>query len=407
MKPPLQPLKWFPSKGDSNKCAFNTTIMYTLKDFDDIRPFNDDEINAALHRIVNVNEFGRILEFLFPEKDKNEIIAELKQITTALDFQKQFMHPLVNSIVQKTSKGLTCSGFEYLVPGTPYLFVANHRDIVLDSAMLQVLLLDNGHLTSEISFGSNLMINPFIVDLGRVNRMFKVIRSGNRMEMFRNSKILSSYIRHTITQKGTSAWIAQRNGRTKDGNDKTESGLLKMLNISGTCEFEDSLSELNIVPLSISYEFEPCCAMKINETSIILKGLPYHKAPNEDLRSILAGITQQKGRIHMAVCPPVNHFLHESRDITNYNDRINLLASRMDTEIFRHFRLWPGNYIACDLVNGDTKYSGFYSPAEKLQFIDYMHRELSSLNLDNPEHRDILLKLYANPVLNAASVEEK
>jgi hypothetical protein len=377
--------------------------MYTLKDFEDIQPFNDYEINAALHRIVNVNEFGKILEFLFPEKDKNDIIAELKQITTALDFQKQFMHSLVNSIVQKTSKGLTYSGFEYLVPGTPYLFVANHRDIVLDSAILQVLLLDNGHLTSEISFGSNLLINPFIIDLGRVNRMFKIYRSGNRMEMFRNSKILSSYIRYTITKKGTSAWIAQRNGRTKDGNDKTESGLLKMLNISGTSEFEDSLAELNIVPLSISYEYEPCCAMKINEMNIILKGMPYQKAPNEDLRSILTGIMQQKGRIHLAVCHPVNHFLHETKDIANYNDRITLLASRMDTEIYRHFRLWPGNYIACDLVNGDTRYSGFYSSAEKIEFIDYMHRELSSMNLDNQENQDLLLKLYANPVLNAAS----
>ena len=134
------------------------------------------------------------------------------------------MHPLVNSIVKKTSKGLTYSGFDLLVPGTPYLFVSNHRDIVLDSAILQVLLFDNGHLSSEITFGSNLMSNPFIIDFGKINRMFKVYRGGNRMEMFRNSQILSAYIRHTITKKRTSAWIAQRNGRTKDGNDKTETG---------------------------------------------------------------------------------------------------------------------------------------------------------------------------------------
>jgi len=249
------------------------------------------------------------------------------------------------------------------------------------------------------------MTNPFIVDLGRVNRMFKVYRGGNRMELFRNAKILSSYIRYTISTKRTSAWIAQRNGRTKDGNDKTESGLLKMFNISGTCEFEDSFSELNIVPLSISYEYEPCCALKIKETGVVSKGLVYQKGPNEDLLSIISGITRQKGRIHLAVCPPVNLCLHETKDIANYNDRINMLASRMDAEIYRNFRLWPGNYIACDLSEDNNAYSGFYTPEEKEEFISYMHRELSSINLNDPEHQKILLQLYANPVYNLSSNE--
>jgi hypothetical protein len=373
-------------------------------DFEDIRPYYDEEINAALHRITAVPEFGKILEFLFPYRSKIEIIDELKQIRTALDFQKQFMHPLVNSIVHKTSKGLTYSGFEYLEPVTPYLFVANHRDIVLDSAMLQVLLLDNGHLTSEITFGSNLMTNQFIIDLGKVNRMFKVYRGGNRIELLRNSQLLSAYIRHTIIHKRTSAWIAQRNGRTKDGNDKTESGLLKMFNISGTCEFDESFAELNIVPLSISYEYEPCCALKVKEISETLKGLTYHKAPHEDLTSIIAGITQHKGRIHLSVCPPVNRFLQESRRTTVYNDRINKLASRIDTEIYRHYTLWPTNYIAYDLLNHSSTYLPHYTAEQKDEFIAYMHRELSGQKIDNQEHVDLLLKLYANPVLNATSV---
>jgi hypothetical protein len=195
--------------------------MYKEQDFDDIRPYNDDEINPALKRIIAVAEFGKILDFLFPDKDKTEIIQELSLIRSALDFQKKFMHPLVNSIINRTSKGLSTSGFDRLSQGTPYLFVSNHRDIVLDSAMLQVVLLDFGHETSEITFGSNLMTNQFIIDLGKVNRMYKVYRGGNRMELFRNSQLLSSYIRHTLTKKHTSAWIAQRNGRTKDGSDKT------------------------------------------------------------------------------------------------------------------------------------------------------------------------------------------
>lgn len=249
------------------------------KDFEDIRPYLDEEINPALKRIIAVPEFGKILDFLFPDKDKRKIIENLSKVYTALDFQKQFMYPLVYSIVNKTSNGLTTSGFDKLIPGKPYLFVGNHRDIVLDSAFLQVILLDFGHLTSEITFGSNLMTNQFIIDLGKVNRMFKVYRGGNRMELFRNAQILSAYIRHTITQKKTSAWIAQRNGRTKDGSDKTETGLLKMFNISGSSDFITSFSELNIVPLSISYEFEPCCATKVKEKMSVHRGIPYQKGP--------------------------------------------------------------------------------------------------------------------------------
>jgi hypothetical protein len=374
--------------------------MYTERDCEDIHPYNDDEINPALYRIVNVPEFSKVLEYIFPDRKKEDIIAELKGIHSAINFQKQFMHPLVNSIVKKTSKGLTYSGFDLLVPGTPYLFVSNHRDIVLDSAILQVLLFDNGHLSSEITFGSNLMSNPFVIDFGKINRMFTVYRGGNRKEMFRNSQILSAYIRHTITQKRTSAWIAQRNGRTKDGNDKTETGLLKMFNISGGDSFEESFSELNIVPLSISYEFEPCCALKVKETYVVTKGLTYQKAPNEDFMSILTGITSQKGRIHLSICHPVNTFLKETGDTTVFNDKINNIASLMDDEIYRNYRLWPNNYIAFDRLNNGKIYSKFYTATDEADFDQYVSRELSALNLNTSEHLDILLKIYANPVLN-------
>jgi hypothetical protein len=374
--------------------------MYTEQDFEDIRPYNDNEINPALHRLVKVPEFSKVLDYIFPERNKDDIITELKGVHSAIDFQRQFMHPLVNSIVRKTSKGLTYSGFDLIVPGTPYLFVSNHRDIVLDSAILQVLLFDNGHLSSEITFGSNLMSNPFIIDFGKINRMFTVYRGGNRMEMFRNSQILSAYIRHTITRKRTSAWIAQRNGRTKDGNDKTETGLLKMFNISGSDSFEESFSELNIVPLSISYEYEPCCALKVKETSFASKGLTYQKAPNEDFMSILTGITGQKGRIHLSICHPVNTFLKETGDTTVFNDRINNLASLIDDEIYRNYKLWPNNYIAFDRLNNTREYSGFYTASDEKDFDQYMNRELSSLNLNAPEYAEIILRIYANPVGN-------
>ena len=370
-------------------------------DFEDIRPYHDEEINPAIRRLISVPEFGKVLDFLYPGKDKSLILAGLSEIHNALDFQIRFMHPLVNSIINKTSKGLTCSGFENLTPGNPYLFVANHRDIVLDSAMLQVLLLDNGHLTSEITFGSNLMTNQFIIDFGKINRMFVVYRGGNRMELFRNAQLLSAYIRHTITGKHTSAWIAQRNGRTKDGNDKTEPGLLKMFSFSGGCDFNESFRELNIVPLAVSYEYEPCCAYKVREMAAVAKGLVYQKAPQEDLMSIVTGITQEKGHIHLAVCKPVNQYIHEVEAIEGNNEKINKLSSLMDAEIHRNYRLWPSNYISCDLLHGNDRFSAHYTPEEKEEFVVYMQKELSIFKEETSQHREILLRIYATPVINS------
>lgn len=378
--------------------------MYNLQDFEDIRPYYDEEINPALKRITAVPEFGKILDFLFPEKKKEDIIGNLLKINSALEFQKQFMHPLVNSIVHKTSTGLTTSGFDLLRPGTPYLFVANHRDIVLDSAILQVILLDFGHETSEITFGSNLMTNQFIIDLGRVNRMFKVNRGGNRKELFRNSQILSSYIRYTLTQKKTSAWIAQRSGRTKDGSDKTETGLLKMFNISGTRDIKASFSELNVLPLSISYEYEPCCALKIKELISLTRGIPYVKEPHEDLMSIVMGITQPKGHIHLAACRPLNEMLGSTDECQGTNEKISRLVSEMDNEIYRNYRLWPANYIAYDLLHQTKKYNQFYTPGDVTSFETYMQSELSGFTGDLTLPRELLLTMYANPVINALSV---
>lgn len=378
--------------------------MFKEQDFEDLRPYYDEEINAALRRIVAVPEFRKILEFLFPDGNKDQMIADLKKIDSALEFQKQFMHPLVNSIVKKTSRGLTTSGFDKLPKGKPYLFVGNHRDIVLDSAILQVILLDHGHETSEITFGSNLMTNQFIIDLGKVNRMFKVNRGGNRMELFRNSQILSAYIRHTISHKKTSAWIAQRNGRTKDGSDKTETGLLKMFNISGACDFFESFSELNMVPLAISYEYEPCCAFKVRELLATASGIPYKKEPNEDFLSILTGITQQKGHIHLAACEEVNHQLCNINPSWSQNDKITQLAAAMDASIYRNYKLWPTNYIAFDLLNNDRQFADHYKSEEESAFSEYMHKELSMFVSNKIAARDVFLKIYANPLINLLSV---
>ena len=370
-------------------------------EFEDIRPYNDNEINQALRRIISDPSFDAILEFFFPDEDKNKIRESLAGTYTAHDFQLNFMYPLVYSIVRKTSKGLTSDGFGQLTPGTPYLFVANHRDIVLDSAILQVLLLDHNHNTSEITFGSNLMINQFVIDLGKVNRMFKVVRGCNKAELIRNSQILSAYIRHTITVKKNLVWIAQRPGRTKDGNDKTEAGLLKMFNMSSQRNFTDSFSELNIVPLVISYEYEPCCSFKVKELlDSSLHGV-YQKNPGEDLKSIVAGLTLPKGRIHMSVGKPVNSFAEMPVEKDTLNNKLIRLAAMIDDEVYSHYRLWPNNYIACDLLHKNEKYHSFYSSAEKEEFLKYKEDETGKIEGDKKTIEELFLKIYANPLVNA------
>jgi hypothetical protein len=380
--------------------------MFKEEDFEDIRPFYDPEINQALKRIISEPNFNVILEFLFPAQDKDKIKETLASTYSAHDFQLKFMHPLVCSIVKKTSNGLSTDGWDQLTPGTPYLFVGNHRDIVLDSAFLQVLLFDNGHTTSEITFGSNLMINQFIVDLGKVNRMFKVIRGGNKIELLKNSKKLSAYLRYTITKKEVSIWIAQRPGRTKNGYDKTETGLLKMFNMSSEGSFTDSFRELNIVPLVISYEYEPCCASKIKELLAISQNGSYTKKPEEDLMSIITGITQPKGRIQMSIGKPVNQYLDQVNESDSLNDKINKLAELIDAEVYRHYKLWPNNYIAHDLLNSSNEYNNFYTGNEKNTFLAYMEKEIRGLAGERRIIEELFLNIYANPLINHNRIKQ-
>lgn len=379
-------------------------MMFTDYDFEDIRPYRDQEINPALRRIVAEPYFRNILEFLFPSQDHEHIRNELKSTFTSRDFQLKFMHPLVNSIIKRTSDGLISGGFDHLTPGTPYLFVSNHRDIVLDSAILQVLLFDHGHETSEITFGSNLMINQFVIDLGKVNRMFRVERGGNKAELLINSRKLAEYIRYTITGKRTSIWIAQRPGRTKNGNDKTETGLLKMFNMSGGNDFKAAFRELNIVPLVISYEFEPCCAFKIRETYVTKQTGSYQKKSDEDIVSIVTGIMQPKGRIAMTVGRPLNTFLDTIDDNDNMNTKLNKMAALIDAEVYRNYRLWPGNYIAFDMLKKTADHSGFYTESDKEKFLNYMENEIRGIEGDREIIKRLFLDIYANPLINIESL---
>lgn len=367
--------------------------------FEDIRPYYDSEINAAIHRIVAEPTFEIVLQFLYPDQPHQPIIYNLKKIQSAESFQRQFMHPGVYSILDKTSAGLTSSGFDALSKKEAFLFVSNHRDIVLDAAILQVLLYDNGMDSSEISFGDNLMYNQFVIDMGKVNKMYTVFRSGNIKEFYRNSLLLSSYLRNSLTVNKHSAWIAQRNGRTKDGNDHTEIALLKMLNMSGNKSIARNLSELNIVPMTVSYEYEPCCRSKVVELYSRAKTGGYTKQPNEDLMSILNGFTQFKGGVHLVVSSILQ--MDKEFDELIGNFAFERIANAIDRVVCKNYKLWPNNYIAYDMYYDGNEYHTKYTTDQKDVFLQYMEKELQGLEGDRSDLEKIFLLIYANPVTNA------
>ncbi len=374
--------------------------MNEILTFDDIRPFYDHEAHSVLQRIIKEPLFMKLINNLWPKMGLEEVLSKAQKVNSAMEFQIEFMHPAIRTIVERSANGLTCNGFENLDKNQSYLFVANHRDILLDSAILQILLVEHGFSTSEITFGDNLMKEGFITDFGKLNRMFTVLREGTGRELYDISKKLSSYIRHTINDKKISVWIAQRNGRAKDGNDQTQTGLLKMLNMSGNGSFAEKFSQLRIVPLTISYEYEPCDALKVQELYLSSLHTKYIKSPGEDMNSIITGIVQQKGRIHMTVGTPITNELEELEKTDNDNDKIKQLTALVDQQIYRDYKLWNVNFIASDICENNSQYANKYTLSEKQDYINYINNKISKMNGEQKGLFNLFIKMYAAPVKN-------
>ena len=352
--------------------------MSDLYMFENTRPYNDTEVPDAVKRIVNNSSFSFIINYLFPNIDLKAFKEKFLTIKTVAQFQDMVMRDAIWSIVKKTSEGLTYDGFESLKDGRNRMFISNHRDILLDAALLQILLIQNGLDTSEITFGSNLMQGDLVIDIGKINKMFKIERGGNIRTFYKNSLEVSRYMRYAITQKKQSVWIAQRNGRTKNGDDKTEIGVLKMFSLSSDKPFIENLAELNITPISISYEFEPCAFQKASEL-LISKYQKYIKAPNEDLESIIHGITQPKGHINLVICKDISLEDFENSDKFEKNDKLLHLASIIDKRIIGNYKLFANNYIAFDILNDTKKYSDFYTSGQKKFFEEYIKYGLKKI----------------------------
>ena len=372
--------------------------------FDDIRCFNDDELQGKFDELFQNQQFLGLMPKVFPNVPLSEFIKQIKQIRSVYQFQKNFIVPFLVDIENKTSKGVTLSGLDLLNYNSAYLFISNHRDIVLDSALLNIHLLLEGMNTSEIAIGNNLLVYPWIEDLVRINKSFIVRRDASIREQIKISTHLSEYIRYVLTKKPQSVWLAQREGRAKDGNDKTQPAIIKMLQMSGSGSFSEKLRELNIVPLTINYEYDSCDFLKAKELQQKRDDENFKKSQQDDLFSMETGMMGIKGRISFCISEPLNNILQNaSLDSLMAKDQAAYVASLIDEQIYKNYRLYEGNYVAADLLSGENRFSSKYTEAEKNVFLDYVQKQLDKIQLENKDEeflREKIYCIYANPVFN-------
>ena len=384
-----------------------------MSEFDEIRPYEPEEMKQAFEDLLNDRQFQVVLKGFapwLPKSLRNGLLRlAFTGVKTPLDFQKRFMKPVVNYIIHKHTDGCSFDdvGLISAVPsdlksdGSRFTFVSNHRDIVLDSAFLDVKLVNAGYPTTvEIGIGDNLLIYPWIKRLVRMNKAFTVRRGLSPRETLAASQLMSRYIHYAVTQKKENIWIAQREGRAKDSNDRTQDAVLKMLAMGG------DLKELNIVPLTISYEYDPCDYLKAQEFQQKRDNPAFKKSRQDDLDNMKTGILGYKGRVVYRAAAPINTWLGELDELPK-TDYYKAVAERMDKEIHRGYELFPCNYIALDELNGDTAYAANYTETDKQRFEQYLSGQLAKIQLpekDEPFLRERILTMYANPVRNKLAV---
>lgn len=370
-------------------------------DFSAIEPYTAVEVPTAIRRLANNPMFARLVKTMNPSVDVKSFAALMECITTCDELQYMVMRPLIYQIQQRSMTSFTFDGLDNISKDQSYLFVSNHRDITLDAALLDVALIGEGFKTPEIGFGNNLMKNDFIVDLFRLNKMFTIIRDGSRREFYNNSVFLSNYIHHVLFEKKSSVWIAQRNGRTKNGDDRTDQGLLKMFSMAGTGDFESDFNKLQIVPVAMSYEYEPCDTMKAVAEYTSMTGL-YEKTPHEDVLSMMMGISQQKGDVHITICKPIEEAEVAKCASLQKNERFTALAEIIDNRIHQGYKLHATNFVAADMLRGGTEYVDFYSTEQMEKFLAYADNAMFKGPSTSAKEKlmEIFLSIYATPVFN-------
>ena len=381
--------------------------MFTPAEFDAIRAYEDRDLGATIKSLFADEAFRSVLQSLFPNQSLPLLEKQLSSYTSILEFQKKFIHGLVTQLIQKTGNGLTLDISALTNKGLPYTYISNHRDIILDSALLDILLIDAEFpQTVEIAIGDNLLVYPWIKHLVRLNKAFIVQRSLSLREMLAASKLMSRYMHFVITQKKNPIWIAQREGRAKDGNDRTQEAVLKMIAMGGEGTATERLMAMHIVPLSISYEFDPCDFLKAKEFQMKRDNPAYKKTRADDLINMQTGLFGYKGRVHYACAPCIDDWIATREGLSNA-EFFAATARRLDEEIYRNYRLYPNNFVALDLLNNGKDYISHYSGEDKAQFEQYLRQQIDKIDLPNKDEaflRERLLKMYANPAKNQLAI---
>ena len=367
--------------------------------FDAIRPFYDSEVNKAIKSLLHHPMMKAMMDFTFPELEDEVWKEQLSRTHSIRDFQVNFVYQSIQRVLERSSEGLTTSGFDKLEPNTSYLFISNHRDIILDTSLLNVSLIDHGLVMTASAIGDNLVQKDFLLKLSKLNRNFLVQRGLSPRELLQSSKLMSEYMYHLLSKENRSVWIAQREGRTKDGNDATHQGVLKMIAMaSDEKNCMDFFKKLKIVPVSISYEYDPTDALKMPQLIALSKDEVYIKEKNEDFITLLSGIIGQKKRIHIHVGDVLeNEYKKIIAENDNNNKQIQALAQVIDDSILQTYKLWPTNFIAYDILYKTTRFVHLYNEKERQLFERRLEMRIDA---DNETMRDGFLAMYANPVVN-------
>ncbi|MCR4852876.1 MAG: 1-acyl-sn-glycerol-3-phosphate acyltransferase [Prevotella sp.] len=375
-----------------------------LSKYDSIRPFEPEELPAAYDRMLGDPQFQQVLAYLYPQVPAEAIGQKMRACGTCLDFQKAFCYSFLKDLMAKASKGMDMDVTNVDVKRR-YTFVSNHRDIVLDSALLDVQLIDAGfETTCEIAIGDNLLSLPWVKDLVRINKSFIVERSLSPREMLMASKRLSEYMHFVIEKKNDNVWIAQREGRAKDSNDRTQPAILKMMAMGGEGTQRERLRQLHIVPLAISYELDPCDFLKAREMQLRRDVEGWKKSATDDIVSMRTGIMGQKGHVHYHCAPCIDEWLDQLPEDTPKTQFFDIVAAHIDQEIHCNYRIFPNNYVAFDLLNETEAFTDHYTPEERTAFEEYLESRVALINdvpgKDEPFLREQILTMYANPLIN-------
>lgn len=368
-----------------------------MGDFEDIRPYNDDEAEAAYLQLMEDKRFQDAIVKCLPNYTISDFRKDFKKYHCIDDVQKDFIKRFIQVFVEQSSTGFTSVGIDNIDPQQSYLYISNHRDITFDPALLQYCFFLTNRITSKIAIGDNLIATPVLGEVARLNKMFLVKRSGSLREKVANFRQLSSYIHYSLFEEKASVWIAQRDGRTKDGFDMTKQGLLKMMVMGHESDALATLKKMNVTPMTISYEFEPCDQLKARELAISEKG-PYVKRPGEDFESIKHGIFDPKGHISLVIGKTLNEELDSIPQELSLNEQLDKVCELIDRQIYQNYQLYPNNYIANDLMHDSSRYRDFYSPEQKEAFSQYLNRKACVQDVSKEKMMHYLLRIYGTPV---------